>query len=81
MTIYTFDEFLHKNKDCQEIIQLWNDEYKNIYPISEELFLRNISNIYYEASFIVVLNEKVIGFIISSHCTFQVPTYRNRNSL
>lgn len=65
MTIYTFDEFLHKNKDCQEIIQLWNDEYKNIYPISEELFLRNISNIYYEASFIVVLNEKVIGFIIS----------------
>jgi len=79
MTIYTYKEYLQKYKDCQSIIQLWNDEYQMIYPISVELFQRNISNICEEASYIVVSNQIVVGFIFSKiwDDEYQIESYKD----
>lgn len=49
---------------CQAMYQLWNDEYQQIYPISEELFLRNVSNAYLDASYVVIDKDSLVGFII-----------------
>lgn len=79
MMIYTYKEYLQKYQECQSIINLWNDEFQIVYPISNELFRRNISNIYQEASFIVVFEEKVIGFIFSKiwEDEYQIESYKD----
>lgn len=65
MTILTYRDYLEKYNDCQILIQLWNDEYKKIYPISKELFERNVSNINVDLSFVVINNNEVVGFILA----------------
>ena len=51
----------YKNKI--EIINLWNKEYGKIYPISEELFERNSSNLADDISYVVLdENEKLIVY-------------------
>lgn len=47
-----------------DLYKLWNTEYKNIFPISKELFERNLRNAYLNASFVALDNEKLVGFII-----------------
>ena len=43
----------------KDIYELWNETYGNIYPITEELFKRNSSNLCYNSSFIALdENEK-----------------------
>lgn len=50
--------------DKEIIYQLWNREYEKIYPITKELFYRNLDNAYYDASFIAIIDNKIVGFII-----------------
>lgn len=50
------------NKD--QLYKLWNDEYEFIYPISKELWNRNISNLNNKLSFIAYDDDKIIGFLI-----------------
>lgn len=55
-------------KPYKEIYQIWNDEYGFIYPITEELFLRNTINhngLLDDGSFIAMIDDKVIGFIFT----------------
>lgn len=61
----------------EKMYNLWNQEYGYIYPISKELFERNLSNIYQNASFIAYDDEQVVGFIISKiwNDPFYIPTY------
>ena len=60
MNIIKLNEFNNNEALCK----IWNDEYGFIYPISLELFNRNIKNAYDEASYVAVENDKAIGFII-----------------
>ncbi len=48
-----------------KLYELWNNEYKEIFPISKELFERNLSNLYIDASFIALENNNPVGFVIS----------------
>ena len=48
-----------------KIIELWNNEYGFIFPISNELFERNLSNAYDEGSLVVLVDNNPIAFIIS----------------
>ena len=50
--------------EIENIYKLWNYSYGNIYPISKELFKRNLSNASFEHSYVVLENEKLVGFII-----------------
>ena len=52
----------YKNKE--DLYKLWNSEYGNIYPISSELFERNLLNAYDAATLVAILNDKLVGFII-----------------
>ena len=61
MQIVKINEYLEHDK----IIQLWNDEYGFIFPITNELFQRNISNAYTDGSLVVVVNNEPIAFCIS----------------
>ena len=55
-------------KKTNEIYTLWNKAYGCIFPISEDLFQRNISNIYQNGSYVVLNDEdKMIGFILTQH--------------
>ena len=55
-------DFLNK----KEIINLWNKEYFKIYPISEELFNRNSSNLSYNMSYVALdENKELLGFILT----------------
>lgn len=63
-----------------EIYTLWNKAYGCIFPISEELFQRNISNIYQKGSYIVLNDEdKIIGFVLAKIWKedFKIPTYED----
>ena len=57
---------LSQFKNKIDIINLWNKEYYKIYPISEELFMRNSSNLADELSY-VAIDERgnLVGFILS----------------
>lgn len=79
MTILTLKEYLQKYNNCQAIIQLWNDEYKKIYPISDKLFERNVSNVNLETSFISMFNQEVVGFILSKtwEDNYPIISYQN----
>lgn len=48
----------------QEISKIWNNEYGKIYPISDELWLRNLNNANLDNSY-VALTDKIVGFIIT----------------
>lgn len=48
----------------EQIYQLWNNSYGCIYPISKELFERNISNALLENSYVALDDQKLVGFII-----------------
>ena len=50
---------LSEYEKLNELYLIWNAEYGNIYPITAELFERNIENIYMKASYVAVSNEKI----------------------
>lgn len=50
--------------DLSVLVNLWNEEYGFIFPITDELFRRNISNCYKEASYVCYDDDKIVGFII-----------------
>lgn len=79
MTILTYREYLETYNDCHPIIQLWNDEYQKIYPISEELFERNVSNANVDLSFIAIKNNEVVGFVFAKTWDdeFPIASYQN----
>lgn len=56
---------LNEYNQIDHIYKLWNKEYGFIYPISEELFKRNSSNINKDASFVCIDNENLVGFILA----------------
>ena len=52
--------------DKNEIFKIWNKELGNIYPISEELFKRNSSNLSNDLSYVAIdENKQIVGFILS----------------
>lgn len=55
---------LREYEKLEHIYQIWNAEYGNIFPISAELFNRNIENIYMKASYVAIDDEKLVGFVI-----------------
>lgn len=55
------------NNDFQSLWELWNKNYGFIYPITAELFARNIVNhpgLFKEASFVAFENNQVVGYIL-----------------
>lgn len=55
------------NNDYFQLIELWNKAYGFIYPISEELFVRNIvndSSLDKQASSVAYVEGQVVGFIL-----------------
>ncbi len=50
--------------DSESICKLWNDEYGFIFPISKELFERNMQNSFDDASYVAIKKNKLIGFIV-----------------
>ena len=55
---------LDKYEKLNDIYLIWNAEYGNIYPITAELFERNIENALMKASYVAVENDELIGFVI-----------------
>ncbi len=55
---------LKNYKQKENIYYLWNTEYGKIYPISKELFERNLLNASLEYSYVVTKDDYLIGFII-----------------
>lgn len=55
---------LNEYNNNEEICKLWNNEYEFIFPITLELFNRNLQNAYNNASYVVIDNDNLIGFII-----------------
>lgn len=56
------------SKYSLDILNLWNSEVGFIFPLSQKMFDQKINNCKYfnnQSSFVVVLNEKVIGFVLS----------------
>lgn len=70
---------LEKFTPCKEIYELWNQEYSFIFPITLELFNRNLQDYCEEASFIAKENDEIVGFIISKVWTdsFEIPAYND----
>ena len=64
-------------KTKEDIYKIWNDEYGNIYPISAELFNRNIENLYPKASYVAIKDEKIVGFVIGKvwHDSYVIKNY------
>lgn len=73
MKLITLKDFKRK----EDIYQIWNDEYGNIYPISAELFNRNIENLYPKASYVAIKDEQIIGFVIGKvwHDSYVIKNY------
>ena len=56
---------LQDYKEKKNLYDLWNSEYQNIYPISKELFEKNIANASLEYSYVVIDDyNNLIAFII-----------------
>ena len=56
------------SKYSLDILNLWNSEVGFIFPLSQKMFDQKINNCKYfnnQSSFVVFLNEKVIGFVLS----------------
>jgi GNAT superfamily N-acetyltransferase len=70
--------------DYQPLIDLWNREFGFIYPISEELFIRNViksEDVLQDGSYIVVdSDDQPIGFVVEKtwNRTFTIPGYEDR---
>ncbi len=67
-------------KECEkleQIYQIWNAEYGNIYPITAELFNRNIENVYMKASYVAVIADEIVGFVIGKvwHDVYEINGY------
>lgn len=74
MTILNLKEYF----ELDNIYKLWNNLYGKIYPISEELFNRNLTNASLEDSFVVLdENNNLIAFIICKfwNDAFIIPVY------
>lgn len=75
---------LLETSDYKPLIDLWNHEFGFIYPISEELFYRNVvksDDVLDEGSYTVVDdNDQVIGFIVTKvwNRSFSIPAYEDR---
>ncbi|HHU81180.1 MAG TPA: GNAT family N-acetyltransferase [Acholeplasmataceae bacterium] len=75
---------LLETSDYKPLIDLWNHEFGFIYPISEELFYRNVvksDDVLDEGSYTVVDdNDQVIGFIVTKvwNRPFPIPAYEDR---
>lgn len=68
------------NISNKEIITtLWNQEFGKIHPISDELFKRNIKNIYEKASFVALKNDEIVGFVLTKiwDKNFQINAYND----
>ena len=70
-------ELISNITDYSSIYQLWNEEYGYIFPITEELFVRNLENAFDDASLVAIEDEKIVGFIIGKiwQEDFIVPSY------
>ena len=70
---------LNKYEKLEDIYQIWNDEYGNSYPISAELFNRNIKNLFPKASYVAIDNENLVGFVIGKvwHDVYVIKNYEN----
>lgn len=68
---------LREYEKLEHIYQIWNAEYGNIFPISAELFNRNIENIYMKASYVAIDDEKLVGFVIGKvwHDLYEIKGY------
>lgn len=64
-------------KNKKDIFNIWNAEYGKIYPITDELFIRNSSNLADNLSFVALNNNQVVGFILSKiwKDEFKINTY------
>lgn len=60
MKYVTLNDYCAKNK----MYEAWNAEYGPIFPISKELFERNLSNASMSASYVALENDDLVGFII-----------------
>ena len=61
MRIIKINEYLQHDR----LVNLWNNEYGFIFPITLELFERNLSNAYNEGSLVVLIDDNPIAFCIS----------------
>lgn len=71
---------LTKYEKLEDIYILWNKIYGNIYPITNELFERNLSNASLENSYVAIdENENLIAFIICKFWNdeFEISTYND----
>lgn len=68
---------LKEYEKLEQIYQIWNAEYGNIFPINAELFNRNIENIYMKASYVAIDDEKLVGFVIGKvwHDLYEIKGY------
>ncbi len=67
-------------KNKKEIFELWNKEFGYIYPITIELFNRNLSNVDLKASYVSIDdNNKLVGFILVKFWkdSFDINTYND----
>lgn len=55
---------LNEYNSYEELIYAWNCEYGMIFPITKELFDRNTSNSYNDTSYVAIIDNKMVGFII-----------------
>lgn len=71
---------LKNYKNYDELYTMWNEEFGFIFPISKDLFDKNIYNYgegVFNTSFVAVENKEVMGFIIGKtwENKFDVPSY------
>lgn len=68
---------LSKELDLNIICDLWNKEIGDLFPITEELMIRNISNAYIDASYVAYENNIIKGFIIGKiwQSNFYIESY------
>ena len=55
---------LFEYSSYEELYKMWNSEYGNIFPITKSLFDRNTRNAYDKASFVALVDNIAVGFII-----------------
>lgn len=61
------------------LFELWNKEFGKIFPISKELFNRNIENIYHDASFVALEDNEIVGFILGKiwNNNYSIDSYKD----
>ena len=71
---------LSKYNNKFEIVNIWNKELFNFYPISKELFKRNSSNLTEDISYIALdEDENLVGFVLTKiwNDKFEINTYED----